>query len=37
MGAGIVWMASHRLGSTTPGATADTENGRTATRRGTTK
>ena len=28
MGPGIVWMASHRLGSTTPGATADAENGR---------
>ena len=33
----MVWAASHRLGSTTPGATADAENGRKATRRGTTK
>ena len=33
----MVWMASHRLGSAAQGATADAENGRKATRRGTTK
>ena len=33
----MVWMASHRLGSTTPGATADAVNGRKATGRGITK